>query len=819
MLGSNFVIVERMKQGVFMKFAWHLLELAGFTNIAKYSGYDRNIQNFTAELDSKIFIVRAEKSKTIIDLPYIKAISDYRYENKADYVQIITQQEFSNEAIEFAANNDIVLLGRLEIENWLAANFQSCESFIDYLDDYEIRSAGKYTIQELTDNYFLVKATLKHQPNEHEMRHSSQIKSATYFYKFGTWNNFLATIGENARFQNFKPNRTQTASMLDLIESYVAVRKSLNRPPTTVEIDLSGKFPHDFYLIRFGSWSNFLMIIENEIAKSEDYSSAQMYDEFQRVKNKLNKTPTYTDMKIHSSISPTAYIYEYLSWNNFLDSVNEYKQYSNIDDKEFIKAYLELEKRLKKNPSYTDMKKYYKYTSETIEYKFGQWTNFTRLMQDKEYATFEIKEIDVFTDYYRIRNILKKELISIPEIERYTRISTQDYLNNFKTWDNFFDTIVKIDEECALLSEEDLIYEYLNLLSKLNMTSLTLFDLKNYSNFYYPLYLCKFKSWAEFVIIMKNYVRLNVKFHKATESELIEEYFRLEKMLGVSPITCGNLRKYGKYSLEVYISRFGSWKKFLASIGLKSVQDIGKEDIIREFYRIKQDLNKEFIFGTDFIKYSKYSMSVVNREYGGWINFLKEINEDASYYHLPTDEELIEEFYRVKKLLGKDRIWDNELYKYGKFGRSCYTKHFGSWTKFLAKLNENLSRNRYSDKELVEEYYRVKKIAGKDYISSVEFDNLSNYSRGTYFTRYGDWNKFLESIGETPKYNISLENVSNSDFVNDYLSVRKRIAKKYPSNVDIDKHGQYSGKNYEKRFGKWSKFIEYFKDLEKDAKI
>jgi hypothetical protein len=818
MLGSNFVIIERMKQGVFIKFAWHLLELAGFTNIGKYSCYDREIRNFTAVRDSKTFIVRAEKSKTIIDLPYIKSISDYRYEKKADYVQIITQQEFSSEAIEFASNNGIILLGRLELEKWLIDNFQSCESFINYLIDFNIRSAGIYSIKELTDNYFLVKAALYRQPHEHEMRHISQIKSASYFYKFGTWNNFLASIGENANFMNFKPNRTQTASMLDLIESYIEVRKKLDRPPTTVEIDLSGKFPHEFYLIRFGSWSNFIMIIENEITKSENITQNQINEEFFRVKNILNNTPTYTDMKKHSGISPTIIIYKYQSWNNFLESLNEYKQYSNIDVKEFIKAYMELEKRLHKKPSYMDMKKHCKYTSETMEYKFGQWTNFTRLMLDKEYATLEIKEIDVFTDYYRVRNILKKELISISEIERYTRISAQDYLNYFKTWDNFFDNILKIDFKCTLISEEDMIYEYLDLMSKFNMTSLTLYDMKNKSNFYYPLYLCKFKSWAEFVIRIKDYIRLNVRSYHATDVELLEEYFRLEKKLGISPIKYDDVQKYGKYSPQSYTKRFGTWKKFLTSIGLKSKQDTDKEDIIKEYYRIKNELNKGIIYGIDFNKYSKYSMTIVKRLFGGWINFLNEIKEDSSYYHRPTKEELIEDYFRVKNLLGKDKIFVKEINKYGKFSRSSYTKYFGSWSKFLIKINENYSKNRTSEKELVDEYYRVKKIIGKDYISLHEFEKKSKYSRGPYYSRFGTWNKFLESIGDIPKYNISWENVSDSDFVNDYLSVRKLLAKKYPSNVDINMHGKFTRKKYEKRFGKWSKFIAYFKDLEKDAK-
>ena len=313
---------------------------------------------------------------------------------------------------------------------------------------------------------------------------------------------------------------------------------------------------------------------------------------------------------------------------------------------------------------------------------------------------------------------------------------------------------------------------------------------------------------------MKDYVRLNKRVLNVTNIELVEEYFRLEKQLGISPLSYTDVKNHCKYSPDTYTIRFGSWKKFMASIGLKSTNDIDKEDVIKEYYRLKVSLNKRVILGTDFTKYSKYSMTVVNRLFGGWINLLSEIQEDSNYYQRPTDDELITEFYRVKQLLGRDRIYAKDMDQVGKYSRACYIGHFGNWRKFLAHLNENMSRERISNNYLIDEYRRVKEISGKEYITVKDFEKLSGHSFAIFYTRFGSWNKFLISIGETPSYRIDWDNLTNEELVNEYYSVRIKLNKKFPSIDDNDKNGKFMRYVYKKRFGKWSNFIKYVKKLD-----
>ena len=312
-------------------------------------------------------------------------------------------------------------------------------------------------------------------------------------------------------------------------------------------------------------------------------------------------------------------------------------------------------------------------------------------------------------------------------------------------------------------------------------------------------------------------VSLNRKVYDFSNIELIKEYFKLEKKLNKSPLSSTDMDKYSKIPVGVYRNRFGSWKNFLKSIELKPVSEITKDDLIKEYYRIKNTLKVKTVTGIDFIKYSKYTMGPINRIYGGWINFLKELNEDDSYYYRPIKEELIAEYFRVKKLSGKEKVFAKDMLKYGKFGAGCYNRCWGSWSKFLNEIDkEQAHKKQISDNQLIEEYYNVKNLTGKKYISVKDMEKYSKYSIGPYF-RFGSWNNFLKKIGENIIHYKS-KDVTPEDLINDYMRVSRIINKEFPSVLDIRKHGIFKVIIYENKWGKWSKFIMYYKSLEAEKK-
>ena len=152
-------------------------------------------------------------------------------------------------------------------------------------------------------------------------------------------------------------------------------------------------------------------------------------------------------------------------------------------------------------------------------------------------------------------------------------------------------------------------------------------------------------------------------------------------------------------------------------------------------------------------KVSRYSDTAYKNHFGSWNKFLKYIGEDIVIDRSITKEKLIRDYYDAKRRLGKKPVSKdfNGKNKVSKYGLSAYIHHFGSWNKFLESIGEGITRDRAITKEkLIEDYYRVKKLLGrrpllKDFRGR---GRISNYSGATYMNHFGTWSWFLYSIGE-----------------------------------------------------------------------
>lgn len=825
MLGSNFVIVERMKSGVFQKFALHLLEQYGYVNLVK--NINTESFNYTINKSSNKTIIKIDHSDVnnniYLDLIYIKEVFNTFKSQNCNNLVVLTSKEFNKEALDFINKNNIEIIDRIKIDYWLRTKFDSCEKFINYLSDLDIKKHGKYNVKELTDNYLKIIKKHKKRLNEHEIRKYSSINSGTYMYKWGTWTNFILTTGQIPNVMNFKPNRSLTASVLQLIENYISVKDELGRIPNMLDIDTYGNYPSHFYFKYFGSWSSVIAIIETVSYQSQYLTFEQLEKEFIRVKKLVKITPTFSHMRMHSKYSPLAYLIAYKTWDKLLTSMNERQQFNNINDKTFIKAYFELKQILGKEPSYADLKQHYKFTHDTLAHKYGVYANFSRLMQNPNFATLEIKELDLFTDFFRIRKVLKKSDISINEIRRLSEYSEKDYLNIFKSWKNFFIIIADIDEQSEEVTQETLIYNYLELLGKLKYPYITLFDLQEHSQFYYPLYLCLFHSWGEFIIATKPYVSNYKSMPKLTNNDLIVEYRILEKKLYKSPLSYNDIKQYSKFPLHLYLLRFGSWKKFLEKLGYelpnyKNTRNefpyikLTKEDVVNEYYRLKKELKVDVVKGYMFTKSAKYSMSTVNKLFGNWINLLNELGENSDYFTRPTKQDLINEYYKVKNIVKKNRIFVKDVELYGKYGRAAYSNHFGSWIKFLEHINENTTMQVYSNQQLIDEYYKALKKSKLSYLTVNEFRNYSNISTGPYHKRWGTWINFLKTIGASYPFRVDDKTITKEMLIENYFALAKRLGVEFPTVHDIDRSSKYNRRIYEKVFGKWGLFKNFIKN-------
>lgn len=80
---------------------------------------------------------------------------------------------------------------------------------------------------------------------------------------------------------------------------------------------------------------------------------------------------------------------------------------------------------------------------------------------------------------------------------------------------------------------------------------------------------------------------------------------------------------------------------------------------------------------------------------------------------------------------------------------SYYIKQYGSFNKFLKSIGEPLAHHKYTYQELIDNYYTVKKKLGR-IPTTLEMKNrsISSISSNTYTAHFGSWNKFLTSMCE-----------------------------------------------------------------------
>ncbi|MCX6121049.1 MAG: hypothetical protein NTX44_05475 [Ignavibacteriales bacterium] len=164
---------------------------------------------------------------------------------------------------------------------------------------------------------------------------------------------------------------------------------------------------------------------------------------------------------------------------------------------------------------------------------FGNWYNFLRIAEN-----ITNEEIDTFDHLYVGDNIIELEYIP-PKI-----------LKDNKLW-----IILKYIEAKRILGKQPTNTEFSR---NTNIATTRVREI--------------FGSWNEFIIYMGdnpiNVPRLDRQHQKRnpTKKVLIQEYLKIRNRMG-RKLSAHEITKYGKYTENVYIHKWGTWNNFLKEIG------------------------------------------------------------------------------------------------------------------------------------------------------------------------------------------------------------------------------------------------------------
>jgi len=240
-------------------------------------------------------------------------------------------------------------------------------------------------------------------------------------------------------------------------------------------------------------------------------------------------------------------------------------------------------------------------------------------------------------------------------------------------------------------------------------------------------------------------------------------------------------------------------------------RNITKEKLIQEYWRMKKLLGRRPIY-TDFCYVghkSIYSAKAYENYFGSWSNFLKHIGE---WEEIKT-KDLVDNYWKVKKKIRRIPKFSEMKKPLSKFSYSLYRKYFGGWIKFLKYLGEDKKAKRFpfiTKKKLIKNYFNVKKKLRKQPIrDDIKNKKISLYGINAYVNRWGNWRNFLRYIKEPIQVH---EPYKKDELILMYKKLAEKL-KKNPSSIDCKKEFKSVMVPIERHFGSWLNFVKFMGDI------
>lgn len=296
-------------------------------------------------------------------------------------------------------------------------------------------------------------------------------------------------------------------------------------------------------------------------------------------------------------------------------------------------------------------------------------------------------------------------------------------------------------------------------------------------------------------------------------SDIIEAY----KLYGfVNRKLLTNL--HPEYNVGWQLSKYNGLKNICKELNIvyKQASKLSDEDIKNDFCRVYYERGE---ISTDiYNKYGCYSSSTIKTHFGKFNNLMKECGFKQNVSRLDTKEEVINDFM---EFYGTYHTTSSTMYRrYGSYCESVINRLFGSWSNFLKNINlKPICQKIGSDKmieQIVELYNEYGFLSAKLINDNTDFtySAISNYYSMKEISEFcGKENVFLkfESSGAKCLYKIlkELYHDVECEFTADWLINPKTNRKMYvdfyiPSEkiaieydgMQHDKYIEFIHKNY-----------------------
>lgn len=190
------------------------------------------------------------------------------------------------------------------------------------------------------------------------------------------------------------------------------------------------------------------------------------------------------------------------------------------------------------------------------------------------------------------------------------------------------------------LTDEQIIEDIVSTAKKLNKNYISISDYRKYGKYSQTAIQGHFKTWKNALKIAGlRTERISDELKQITNQMYFDDLIAVAKKINSKTVPYEDYKKFGKYSAEHLIKRFGKWNTCLKKAGLEETgftkDKITEQQCFEEIERIWTLLGRQPT-STDIVNsnISKYSLDTYKRRFGGWrktleafVKFINNVDE------------------------------------------------------------------------------------------------------------------------------------------------------------------------------------------------
>jgi hypothetical protein len=193
-------------------------------------------------------------------------------------------------------------------------------------------------------------------------------------------------------------------------------------------------------------------------------------------------------------------------------------------------------------------------------------------------------------------------------------------------------------------------------------------------------------------------------YHRNVPDEtFLEDMRRVASALSKKTVTMVEYIKHGTYHPSSITHRFGSWFKALEKGGLeksRSEINIPLDKCICDLKRVSQLLGKETVTQNEYRRFGQYSPNTLIRRFGSWQSALEQNGLKRTRNFRVSEEEYFENLEYIWRTLGRQPRYTEIQKPLSRFSAGAYEQKFGTWRKALQAFVEYANRETTIDEEL-----------------------------------------------------------------------------------------------------------------------